>query len=122
MVDVHTLDQWRKSKIKGQPLLGHRLVKYAHFTPLRGPTEHVKDLLEIPESDTSQANPVEADKEILKAEKFLQGKHENDPLPEVVDTKFKKEAKEYMKTPNETPEASYQAASKRDPVAISVTS
>ena len=25
-----------------------------------------------------------------------------------------------MKTPNETPEASYQAASKRDPVAISV--
>ena len=62
-----------KGKVKGQPLLGHGRRKYTHFIPMRGAADHVKDLLEIPDTHSTLHPPVEAAKELLKEEKIVKG-------------------------------------------------
>ena len=52
---------------------GHRTKMYTHFVPVRGASETVKDLLEIPDTDTEQYIPIEADKELFKEEKLVKG-------------------------------------------------
>lgn len=108
-----------KSKVRGQSILGHKAGRYTHFTPVRGPSERMKTLLEISESDTSDPNPVEPDKELLKAEKIAKGEDVKPPPPVMVDPKFKAEAKEYMETPDPTQKESY-GGEPADPVTATI--
>ena len=62
-----------KGKLRGMPILGQRTKMYTHFVPMRGASENVKDLLEIPDTDTEQYAPIKADKELLKEEKIVKG-------------------------------------------------
>ena len=58
-----------KGKLRGMPILGQRTKMYSHFIPVRGASENVKDLLEIPDTDTEQYAPIEAKKELLRGTK-----------------------------------------------------
>ena len=62
-----------KSKLKGQSLLGQKQLQYTHFVPTGGGSEHIKQLLGIQETDTSETKPIEGYKELLKAEKVMKG-------------------------------------------------
>ena len=106
-----------KGRIKGQAILGHSPRRYTHFTPVRGPTQHMKDILEKPETDISEPQPVEADKELLKTEKISKGEGERaPPTAELIDPKFKEEAKKYLEAPEVAQEDSYAESDEKDPV------
>ena len=97
-----------KGKVKGQPLLGHGQRKYTHFISMRGAADHVKDLLEIPDTDSTLHPPVEAAKELLKEEKIVKGEDQKaDDSADLVSPKFKKDAQEYMENQNAKQEESY---------------
>ena len=67
----------------------------------------MKEILEVPDTDTSTLKAVEPDKVLSKAEKVAKGEEEKPPLPDITDTKFKAEAKEYLETPEVTQEEGY---------------
>ena len=98
-----------KGKLRGMPILGQRSKMYTHFVPVRGASEQVKDLLEIPDTDPEQYAPIEAKKELLKEEKILKGEEKpTEHVPDIMTEKFKHDAKEYLKTTNTTQEESYE--------------
>ena len=100
-----------KGKLRGMPILGHRTKMYTHFVPVRGPSETVKDLLEIPDTDTEQYAPIEADKELLKEEKIVKGEEKTtDHVRDEISQKFKQDAKAYLETANTSPEEGYEMA------------
>ena len=107
-----------KSKIRGQAILGQRQGKYSHFTPVRGPTEHVKQVLEVPDTDTSTPEALQPDKELLKAEKIAKGEEEKTTSSQITDSKFEAEAKEYLETPEVSQKEIYGKTS--DPVTATI--
>ena len=97
-----------KGKLRGMPILGQCTKMYTHFVPVRGASDHVKDLLEIPDTDTEQYAPIEANKELLKEEKIVKGEEKTaEQVPDIMTQKFKHDAKEYLQTTNATQEESY---------------
>ena len=96
-------------KHRGQPILGQRQAKYTHFIPMKYESPQVKDLLEIQDTDTTDPEPIQGYQELLKAEKILTGDTKASTSESgITDTSFKKEAQEYLQTPNTYLEDSYQ--------------
>ena len=98
-----------KSKLKGQSLLGQKQLQYTHFVPTGGGSEHIKQLLGIQETDTSETKPIEGYKELLKAEKVMKGEEVSSTISPSFDSKFEQESKEFMETPQIKKEDTFEA-------------
>ena len=98
-----------KSKLKGQSLLGQRQLQYTHFVPMGGGSEHIKELLGIQETDTSETKPIEGYKELLKAEKVMKGEEVSSTISPSFDSKFEQESKEFMETPQIQKDDTFEA-------------
>ena len=109
-VPLNTLPPLFPQKHKGQPLLGQHQAKYTHFIPMKDESSHVKDLLEVQDTETAEPQPIQGYQELLKAEKILTGeaKPSTSDSSSIVDSSFKNEAKEYLQSPNTYSEDSYQ--------------
>lgn len=96
-------------KHKGQPLLGQRQAKYTHFIPMRDESSQVKDLLTIQDTETSEPETIQPYQQLLKNEKILTGENQTSSTEgSITDSSFKKEAKEYVQTPNTFSKDNYQ--------------
>ena len=101
-----------KPRAKGQPILGHNSVKFAHFVPMGEAGHHVKKLLDIDETQTGPTEATEGYGELLKAEKLENPTHAPTHSSTLVpDGQFERDAKTYMELPKkdrvdtfETPE------------------
>ena len=92
-----------------QPLLGKLRSKYSHFVPLQDSSEPIKKLLEIPETEVAQSEPVKGFEKILEAEKVAKYQDSSDPNPsKVVDKDFVNMAKTYVNTAPADNQESYE--------------
>ena len=98
------------SKKRGQPLLGQRQSHYTHFVPMGHKSEHIKELLGIKQTDTTETKPIEPYKEALKAEKVEQGDGKNSSSEPPFDSSFEQEAKDYVAAPNTYKEDTFQVS------------
>ena len=81
-------------KNAGQPILGLKQSHVSCFIPLNDGSKQIKDLLELPESDTVPGKPVEGYKELLNDESS-----KVDSKKIVIDANFTKEARDYLHAP-----------------------
>ena len=72
----------------------------------------------MPDTDTSTPEALQPDKELLKAEKIAKGEEEKTTSPQITDSKFEAEAKEYLETPEVSQKESYGETS--DPVTATI--
>ena len=99
-----------QSKKRGQPLLGQRQMHYTHFVPMGQPSQHIKELLAIEETDNSESKAIEGRNDLLKAEKVMKGMEKtSSSINPPFDSNFEREAKEYMETPQNNKEDTFQA-------------
>ena len=105
-VSINTSPYYYGKRRFGQPLLGAQPKRpSSHFVPLIDSSPQVKQLLKIPENDTSPAKPIKGYTEILKDE---QEKTETPIVSKkVYNEEFIEEALDYLKTPNYNRNASY---------------
>ena len=100
-VPLNTTPPLFPRKHKGQPLLGQRQAKYTHFIPMRDESSEVKNLLTVADTETSAPETIQGYDQLLKVEKVLTGEAKSSSGQKgITDANFKKEAKEYVQTPN----------------------
>ena len=97
-----------RSKNRGQPILGQKQVDYTYFVPMGSGSDHIKELLALEETDNSEAKPIEASDELLKAEKMIKGEEKPSSSEPPFDSSFEKEAKQFMDTPQTHKEDTFQ--------------
>ena len=96
------------TKQRGQPLLGQKKIHYTHFVPMGEGSQHIKELLGIPETDTSESKPIEGYKELLKAEKIMKGEEKHHTTIPSFDLKFEKDSKDFIETPQNDKEDTFE--------------
>ena len=89
----------KNKKSRGQPLLGRKMEGISQFVSLNDNSDHIKELLTLPETQDCEEKAEEGMKEILASEK-----REKMPPPAIkedVDQSFKAAANEFLKKPAE---------------------
>ena len=71
-------------------------------------SQHIKELLGIPETDTSESKPIEGYKELLKAEKIMKGEEKHHTTIPSFDLKFEKDSKDFIETPQNDKEDTFE--------------
>ena len=102
----------RGRKLRGQPLLGQRpRLRYTHFVPMGDASPSIKKLLEIPESQTMHSKPSDQDEANEDSAKNVVK-----PPAKMYSAEFKRDAQDYLNTPNIERRDNYHPREKTTPI------